>query len=708
MKKKTFVLLTIIASIFLFFGNNVNSTSAALEIEYPSLVLFPTVKPPQEFVLTADSEEILGLYVLYIYHLALSLSAFIIFVSLVIGGVKYVFATGNAGRMSNARSQISSGATGIALLFGSYMILNIINPQLLILETHRPDAEITPAPTSPPITSENPTYFQVPVGKIIENLLLSDEAKERLEEIKRLTKEAKDFSEDIKNSSEKIKELTSKCQCGLVNCTGPDACSGISCPDAGRECDLAAIQREKDKMGVNIDELETRKDEIVEKIDEFINELQQIKKAYLLVSMSPAIDYNSMLYIKWFDEVEITTFSPENDYSNCFSDWKNIDWENIDTKIEDKIVADPVTFYLEEESNQEIIDTACIGEIILAPPSEQYVTQPEREEPEEPKLTCGKEIPSGEALTKTLAFVLELEEALNAIKTAIIDQVSATEQLILLAGQCDPTRCRPINCGSYQEQLSNALCSNNPLNPNDCTNATEPPCAPEGPLCSACPNPDCTTPIAPGLFGDCPNGVPLSCPNVLCRSKDLRTCNGVLTFPPCLVEPTCIKTITKCNPAPNCASPWGGTACPQADIDNQINILNDAYEVVKHAKEVIWALIDGKDGDVDKRESLCDKINDDIRTDLEDVKCFACNFGICILKNKIDIINRKLTKARSEFDKCYTSPDKIIETGSGKLLTTCENVLFSSIASYETKMSKIENGRELAICTDFLNFFCCF
>jgi len=70
----------------------------------------------------------------YLYEWGISLGGFAAFIALIIAGFQYLTSAGNAGKMSDAMSRIRSAGLGLVLLFGSFLILNTINPQLTELK----------------------------------------------------------------------------------------------------------------------------------------------------------------------------------------------------------------------------------------------------------------------------------------------------------------------------------------------------------------------------------------------------------------------------------------------------------------------------------------------------------------------------------------------------------------------------------------------
>ncbi|MBU6500501.1 MAG: hypothetical protein KGJ89_01575 [Patescibacteria group bacterium] len=67
------------------------------------------------------------------YKYALYLGGILAFGAVVFGGVKYIFAAGNPSGQSEGKDWIKSALLGLVLLGGAYLILNVINPNLVNL-----------------------------------------------------------------------------------------------------------------------------------------------------------------------------------------------------------------------------------------------------------------------------------------------------------------------------------------------------------------------------------------------------------------------------------------------------------------------------------------------------------------------------------------------------------------------------------------------
>ncbi len=69
----------------------------------------------------------------YFYEWGISLGGLAAFISLVMAGFQYLTSTGDTGKMREARDKINSSLFGLLLLLSSFLILNVINPELTTL-----------------------------------------------------------------------------------------------------------------------------------------------------------------------------------------------------------------------------------------------------------------------------------------------------------------------------------------------------------------------------------------------------------------------------------------------------------------------------------------------------------------------------------------------------------------------------------------------
>jgi hypothetical protein len=71
-----------------------------------------------------------GDYLSGIYKLSLGIGVFLAAVVIVMAGIKYATSGDNGGKQKEAREDITQAIFGLLILFGSVIILNVVNPEL--------------------------------------------------------------------------------------------------------------------------------------------------------------------------------------------------------------------------------------------------------------------------------------------------------------------------------------------------------------------------------------------------------------------------------------------------------------------------------------------------------------------------------------------------------------------------------------------------
>ncbi len=111
---------------FIIFGIfNFASGVLALETSWP--------RSPGGIDLTASSS--LAVMVKYFYEWGIALGGLAAFFALVMAGFQYLTSTGDPGKIKDASGKIQSAIIGLVMLLASYLVLNLINPELTTLRT---------------------------------------------------------------------------------------------------------------------------------------------------------------------------------------------------------------------------------------------------------------------------------------------------------------------------------------------------------------------------------------------------------------------------------------------------------------------------------------------------------------------------------------------------------------------------------------------
>lgn len=125
MKKRNIKQLTFFSS-FLTFAFILSSKVFATEIDWPA--------SPMGTELIEYGTTTLTDLVQYFYEWGISIGALFAFISIVVAGFQYLTSVGNPFKIAQAMERIKASFLGLALLLGTFLILNTINPELTILD----------------------------------------------------------------------------------------------------------------------------------------------------------------------------------------------------------------------------------------------------------------------------------------------------------------------------------------------------------------------------------------------------------------------------------------------------------------------------------------------------------------------------------------------------------------------------------------------
>lgn len=84
-----------------------------------------------------------------VYIWSMAVGALLALLMIVVGGIMTLTSAGNAARASRGREYITSSVVGLALLFGAYLLLRTINPDLVnfnINSVNNTQTQTTPLP----------------------------------------------------------------------------------------------------------------------------------------------------------------------------------------------------------------------------------------------------------------------------------------------------------------------------------------------------------------------------------------------------------------------------------------------------------------------------------------------------------------------------------------------------------------------------------
>lgn len=119
---KRFLGLAVIIS-FLLLPN----AGFALELDYPTV----TIPGVGEITLSLDMD--LNTLIAWFYYFIIGIAGISAFVMLVWGGVQWLTSAGSPAKITDAKDKISSAFFGLLIILASWLILQVINPDLTTL-----------------------------------------------------------------------------------------------------------------------------------------------------------------------------------------------------------------------------------------------------------------------------------------------------------------------------------------------------------------------------------------------------------------------------------------------------------------------------------------------------------------------------------------------------------------------------------------------
>jgi len=120
------ILLTLLA-LLLLLPNISLATPLELNLEYPKIAGF-------DLNIHQDLNDIIA----WFYYFIVSIGGLAAFVMLVWAGFIWMTSTGNPAKITDAKDRIYSAFLGLLLILTSWLIIRIINPDLIILNLELP------------------------------------------------------------------------------------------------------------------------------------------------------------------------------------------------------------------------------------------------------------------------------------------------------------------------------------------------------------------------------------------------------------------------------------------------------------------------------------------------------------------------------------------------------------------------------------------
>lgn len=133
---KIFILLGVVILTLVLFSQSV-SAARVLEYDYPKIPLpgFGNVSL-NDIQQGIEGKDPLGSLILYLYTFSVMLVGLIAFGVIIMAGFKFLTSGANPGLRKQAKDQLQAALLGIVILLSSWLILNTINPELVLL--HKP------------------------------------------------------------------------------------------------------------------------------------------------------------------------------------------------------------------------------------------------------------------------------------------------------------------------------------------------------------------------------------------------------------------------------------------------------------------------------------------------------------------------------------------------------------------------------------------
>ncbi len=206
-----FVLLLLVFIITPFLGD------CSTEVTYPTL---PGVVSPQDIVKEVEREEdVLPLFITYIFNLLLIISILVAAVVIIYGGFLFITASDDPEKKQNAKKWILSAFQGAIIVLLSYTILFTLDSHLVLFR--QIDLEGQDQATGVDLRWEiKNVYFQVPLGLILEDAILNDVGRKKLYDIFYTTLGAEVVADKIEQESTNLLAIVESCPVGKECCEG--------------------------------------------------------------------------------------------------------------------------------------------------------------------------------------------------------------------------------------------------------------------------------------------------------------------------------------------------------------------------------------------------------------------------------------------------------------------------------------------------------
>jgi ABC-type dipeptide/oligopeptide/nickel transport system permease subunit len=101
---------------------------------FTALAQYRIYRPLEHSFLRDEYGVRLGDYLAAAFRVGIYLAAILTVIMLIIGGIQYMTAGGDPGKVGNAKDRIKNAVFGLLLVLASYLIVYTINPDLVNLQ----------------------------------------------------------------------------------------------------------------------------------------------------------------------------------------------------------------------------------------------------------------------------------------------------------------------------------------------------------------------------------------------------------------------------------------------------------------------------------------------------------------------------------------------------------------------------------------------
>lgn len=328
--------LTIIALFLFLMANNV---LAKLQLDYPKLGSGMTINETTTF------PELVA----YLFQFSIYLAAIITFVSILIGGIKWIDSAGSPSKVADAKDQILSSFLGLIILLSAWLTLNTISPNMTVLSLKVKPLETVELNPPKDSSSTQSSYLVLPVGQLIEKYIYSREAMEALanNDVNAVASTS-DNLDKIIDLMQDLENLADDCRCGESSCPSDCPCNG-TCSDA--KCDKQKIAQLSKQLQEEIATARNNMDKFAYPVI-LQKDLQKMGTIMSLAQDKNVDGYYSFLGARnMIEGTKATLLTDTQPFANWDPIWK-------------RNPADPLTFYVNKNDNRDVIKRTETGNLI--------------------------------------------------------------------------------------------------------------------------------------------------------------------------------------------------------------------------------------------------------------------------------------------------------------------------------------------------------